>query len=228
MKRLFILLPLLLSLLPLLGCSYKTPVGVAYGLDVPLEHQEKVPGKYALRIRAPKEMLDQVVKPGGAPDTSCTQPLEFSASFRESVLFASELVFEEVVVVDQDWEPSPEEQKAQGYAGSISISLYNFGIDIAYPTTFFTAYAYTEARIGTTFQIQDTNGTLLMEGLAGGFGSALKGGWEGCRAGVPSLQESILAAMREMLNDYIDQAYNAPALRPTKALLPSGGVPHPL
>ena len=207
-------LPIMFFVCFMAGCSYKTPVNPVYGVNTYSAYSSKIPGKYALTIKADQNILDLDVYPSSEVGADATFQISFSDSFATSVRVLNENIFSSIINTNTIY--SVEQMKQDKFSGYILILIKFFEPDTKSTSGIFSTGVSATANIGFDYTIRNSNNEILLTGsVSSSRTTTTKGGAFGTTANdnVNALQDAIQKALRDCLEQYAQRVTNDTGLR---------------
>lgn len=204
-------------ILALCACTYQAPVAPIGDVSIYTTNAAKIPGKYALAIIAPPNVLDVDVLPSSSAGADATFQMHFSSAFRESVRRVNEQLFasvEDVLVC-----PSQNEMHNAALDGCIEITANFYEPSVCIATGMVNTSVSASANLGMAYLIKSAEGQGLLTGtISNSRTSAIKGGVLGLTKNdsIKALQDATQKALREDLEQYTEKVSNDAALRVRK------------
>lgn len=203
------------ALLPaaLQACAFQATTMSAPNLNIYSNYAVKVPGKWLISIDASQANQDVHVE--GMTCAAHHYPLDFSSSFKQSVLGTFQNLADEVELVDTP--PPASTLGAQGTTGVIHISLDQVNTRLEFIAGFWSSKARSDVELTGGMIVDGPNGRLLGTQASGHGGSDGSEEVTGCGDGAIVLGHASEAAMKSLMGSLGERFSNAPQLRQGKA-----------
>lgn len=207
LNKLFIVILLIF----IAGCSYKTPVQVAPAINVYSSYDTKFPGTIILVVDSNMKNITRQLKPSSFECSAHKYPVEIENSFATSVKSTTDALFENVI--EQSNYPTAEEMKTANASGYISFKLNRFDPKIRFMMGFWTPNAIASSDVAFDILVKDNENKTLMSTSVGASRTTEGSGGSACGGGAQVLSDAIYQSTKEAMERYAERISNSIQLR---------------